>query len=119
MSLDIKKIQRAAANYSGNTSVQTGFPSPATHYREPVIDLNKELTSSQDATFYVRVKGDEWKNFNILNQDILVIDRTLKPTYNTLVLVIIGGDFDIKRFAKDSGKIELWGVITYIIHKAV
>ena len=56
MNLDIKKLQRDIANYSGNKSVETGFPSPATHYREPVIDLNKELTSSQDATFYVRIK---------------------------------------------------------------
>ena len=119
MSLDIKKLQRSTANYSGNKSVQTGFPSPATHYREPVIDLNKELTSSQDATFYVRVKGSSWKKFNIHNEDVLVVDRASKARYNNLVLVIIEGDFDIQRITKDNSKIELWGVITYIIHKAV
>lgn len=119
MNIDIKKIQRSIADYSGNKSVQTGFPSPATHYREPVIDLNKELTSSQDATFYVRIKGNEWKKYNIHNQDVLVVDRALKPTKNRLTLVIIAGDFDIIRFTNNNSNIELWGVITYIIHKAV
>lgn len=119
MSLDIKKLQRSIADYSGNKSVQTGFPSPATHYREPVIDLNKELTSSQDATFYVRIKGNGWENFNIHNQDVLVIDRSLKPRNNNLLLVIIEGDFDVIRLTKNNSKIELWGVITYIIHKVI
>lgn len=100
MELKIKKIQRALVDYNGNTSVQTGFPSPATHYREPVIDLNQALTTSKEATFYVRVKGNEWRDFNILDQDILVIDRALSPALDTLALVIEEGDFNVIRITK-------------------
>ncbi len=112
------KIRRAKENYTGNRSVQTGFPSPATHYREPMIDLNKELSSSRDATFFVRVKGDSWKAYNILDQDVLIIDRSLPATSGKLALVIIDGKFDVRRIS-DEQPVELWGVINYIIHKAI
>ncbi len=106
-------------DYKGNTSVQTGFPSPATHYREPTIDLNQILTSSKEATFYVRVKGNEWHAFNIKDQDVLVIDRALSPAENALGLVVENGEFNVIRIAAQNTEIELWGIITYIIHKAV
>lgn len=119
MELDIKKIKRSQADYKGNISVQTGFPSPATHYREPVIDLNEVLTSSKDATFYVRVSGEQWSDFNILDQDVLVIDRALPPSNNALALVIKEGAFEVMRLQHTDLDIELWGLIAYIIHKAV
>lgn len=114
----LKKVKRAKEDYSGNRSVQTGFPSPATHYREPMIDLNKELSSSRDATFFVRVKGDTWKAFNILDQDVLIIDRALEAESGKLGLVITPEGFDVQRIARNE-TVELWGMISYIIHKAV
>ena len=112
------KVKRAKEDYAGNRSVQTGFPSPATHYREPMIDLNKELSSSRDATFFVRVKGDTWKEYNILDQDVLIIDRALHPSQGKLALVVTPDGFDVQRI--DTNKtVELWGMISYIIHKAV
>ncbi len=120
MEMDISKIKKPVEDYKGNVSVQTGFPSPATHYREPTIDLNKELSTSRDATFFVRVKSNDWKEYNILKDDVLIIDRSLKPTEKQLVLVIIEGNFDVQYFDKEAqDEVVLWGVLTYIIHKAI
>jgi len=120
MHTELQKVQRATEDYKGNQSVQTGFSSPATHYREPVIDLNKELSASRDATFFMRVQGDAWKAHNILNEDVLIIDKSVKPTNKELVLVILDDEFTVKRASdiQKTGAI-LWGTITYIIHKAV
>lgn len=117
---ELLKIKRGEDNYTGNRSVQTGFPSPATHYREPMVDLNKELSSSRDATFFVRVRGNTWKHLNILDQDVLIIDKSQKPQRNQLALVIASDSFHVIRIADTSlNTYTLWGVITYIIHKAV
>ena len=101
-------------------SKQSGFPSPATHYTEPSIDLHKELIINRDATFYVRIDGDELSNYNIWDKDVLLIDRSLAPKKNDLVLVVTDGEFKVIRFPEAFLETEfiLWGLISYIIHYA-
>lgn len=106
-----------AERHIPEVSQQTGFPSPATHYAEPTIDLATELVGNKDATFFVRVAGDHLSHLNIYNQDVLIIDRSLKMQTRKLALVVIEGEFKIKRIEKaEKEEFILWGVITYIIH---
>lgn len=111
------KIIRSKDRHAPEVSLQTGFPSAATHYREAPIDLHNELIYNQDATFFIRVEGNSWKKFNICHNDVLIIDRSFKLKQNRLVLVVQDGEFDIIRFAENQAKSEflLWGIITYII----
>lgn len=98
---------------------QTGFPSPATHYLEPTIDLNQELVKHADATFFVRVEGSAFADVHIYDQDVLIIDRSLVPKVGELALIVNAGDFKIVSMPGNeaSDAIILWGKITYIIHK--
>jgi len=112
------KIKKQAPNHKASVSTQTGFPSPSTHYLEPSIDLNKELIVHKDATFYVRVFGNEWSEFSMLDSDVLIIDRALTPKVGNLVLIVQLGVFKVIRFPTTSGSTSftVWGTITYIIH---
>ena len=112
------KIKKQAPNHKPSVSTQTGFPSPATHYLEPSIDLNKELIYYKDATFYVRVSGDGWSEFSILDKDVLIIDKALRPKPGNLVLIVQQGMFKVMRFSiKNHGRsFIVWGTITYVIH---
>lgn len=112
------KVNVSKNRHQAEVSKQTGFPSAATHYMEASIDLNEELSIHKDATFYVRVKGDTWNGFSILDKDVLIIDRSLQPNFNDLALVVQDGGFKILRipFDKAQETFVLWGVITYIIH---
>jgi len=119
--------------------VKAGFPSPADDYVEKTIDLNSELIKNPPATFFVKVDGDSMTDANIFKDDILIIDKSIEPSNNKIVLAIVNGEFTVKRLkilnniitlqAENSKyndiiitkemDFEVWGVITYIIHKAL
>lgn len=122
--------------YSG--CVEAGFPSPADDHMERMLDLNEEIVRNPAATFFVRVQGHSMKDAGIHPGDILVVDRSLTPTDRQIVVAMIDGEFTVKRFRKNRGKVfleaenpdfksieiredqdmTLWGVVSYIIHKA-
>ena len=116
--LQAGKIKKQVPNHKASVSKQTGFPSPATHYLEPSIDLNKELIRHKDATFYVRVSSNEWAEFSMLHKDVLIIDKALTPKAGNLVLIVQQGAFKVIRFpaTRSSTSFIVWGTITYIIH---
>ena len=122
-----------------SNAVQAGFPSPADDYMEPDLDLNDYLVQNPSATFCVKAIGDSMKDAGISSGDIMVVDKSLEPKNRSIVLAIIDGEFTVKRVNINSNKLYLvpenndflpieiteemdfkvWGVVTYVIHKAV
>ena len=119
------------------SNIQAGFPSPADDYIEDKIDLNKQLIKNPSATYFVKVSGDSMLDANIREGDILVVDKSLKPINNRIVIAAVDGELTVKRLKKVGHKVALvaennkyseikmtnqeliiWGVVTYIIHKA-
>jgi len=136
--LDIYRLvsyQKLALQF--HPSVKAGFPSPAADYMEKTIDLNDELIENKDATFYVRVDGESMKDANILDGDVLIVDRSLTAKNKDIVVASLNGEFTVKRFVKEKGHgflmpenaqykpikitpdddFTVWGVVTYVIHK--
>lgn len=112
------KLKKQQKRHRPEVSRQTGFPSAATHYTEPAIDLHLELVSNQEATFFVRVDGNAYCDLSIYHQDVLVIDRSLHPKRGDLLLVVSEGSFTVVKFDKKLNEAAIvWGVITYVIHK--
>lgn len=77
--------------------VHAGFPSPASDYIESPIDLNKHLIKNGAATFLVRAQGQSMIGSGITDQAVLIVDRSIKPTHNSIVVASIDGEFVCKR----------------------
>ena len=116
--------------------ISAGFPSPADDHLERNLDLNSHLVKHPAATFFVRVNGDSMINAGINDNDILIVDRSLKPSHGKTVIAVVDGHMTVKRLYKESGKlilmpentlykpieikedmnIEIWGVVVTAIH---
>ncbi|MEL6194503.1 MAG: translesion error-prone DNA polymerase V autoproteolytic subunit [Bacteroidota bacterium] len=118
-------------------AVRAGFPSPAEEHIEKYIDLNEHLIQNPPATFFVRVKGNSMTDAGIKDGDTLIIDRSLSAEEGRVVLASTEEGFTVKKVIKKvdgfhlesqssqspsvsiplSDGIEIWGVVTYSIHK--
>ena len=118
--------------------VAAGFPSPADSHVEKRLDLNEFLIRHDAATFFVRVKGDSMVDAGILDNDVLVVDRSLAPRQGCIVVAVVDGEFTVKTLGcdkdgqmclvpanrkhsvitiKDGMNVEIWGVVTGSIRK--
>jgi DNA polymerase V len=80
------------------SKISAGFPSPADDFVEDTIDINEYLISNRPATYLVRVTGDSMEGAAICEGDILVVDASLKPTDQKIVVASVEGEFTVKRF---------------------
>ncbi len=116
--------------------ITAGFPSPAADYEEGKLDLNHYLIKNPPATFIVRVAGDSMTGAGIHEGDLLIVDRSIEPAHNKVVIAVIDGQLTVKRLKIKRGKLslependnypiqnitqgmefEVWGVVTNVIH---
>lgn len=88
-------------------SVVAGFPSPAEQYVEPQLDINTYLIKRREATFLMRVEGDSMRDAAILDGDVIVVDRSLRPANGDIVVASIDGDFTVKYYRNDKEGVRL------------
>lgn len=139
--VDIAKPEEGAllAIPSFLSTVRAGFPSPAEDYIEKKLDINELVVEHPAATFFVKVEGDSMIDAGIRSGDILVVDRSLEAKSGKIVVAVVNGEFTVKRLKIDSKGVFLlpenpryppilveegsecfvWGVVSYIIHKAL
>jgi len=112
--------------------VCAGFPSPAEDLGAKRIDLTHVLITHPQATYLLRASGHSMIEAGIFDNDILVVDRAIKPRNNHIVVAVVDGDFTVKQLyqrqgriklkaanptfpdivPKDGQTIEIWGVVT-------
>ena len=125
-----------ALPFVGN--LPAGFTSPAADYLEDAIDINKLIIKNKDYTFVGKIDGTSMVDASLNDEDIVIIDRSLEPRDNDMVVVSVDGEFTIKYVSIDKDKkvwlvpanpefpkmevtpesdFRIWGVVTYSITK--
>ena len=89
------------------TANATGFGAAADDYMERGIDLNEQLIRNKPATFFMRVSGSSMINAGIYDGDIVIVDRSLKPQNNKIVIAVIDGEMLIRRYEKTMNSLRL------------
>ena len=89
------------------TANATGFGAAADDYMERGIDLNEQLIRNKPATFFMRVSGNSMINAGIFNNDIVIVDRSLKPQNGKIVIAVIDGEMLIRRYEKTMNSLRL------------
>ena len=118
-------------------NIPAGFPSPAADHAQERIDLNKQLILNKEATYIFRVKGDSMTGAGIYEGDALLVDRSMDPKHNNIVIAQLNNEFTVKRLYRRGGVVKLiaenpiypprvikpeeeltiWGVVTFNLHK--
>lgn len=139
----MQSITQSSLNIS---IVHAGFPSPAKDFEEKALDLNKLLIKNQAATFFVRSATSEMSAYGIFENDILIVDRSIKPRDSLVCVVWYNGEFLVRQLnirakgtslaswsigelgnnlAPQTYEIDaeadfyVWGVVVYVIHNPV
>ena len=119
------------------TAVWAGFPSPAADHAQKRIDLNEHLLLNVQASFLFRVRGDSMVDIGIYDGDTLIVDKSLTPAHNSIVLAVLDDEFTVKRLyqrggvvkllpanpayppivLKDDQELSIWGVVTFNLHR--
>lgn len=117
--------------------VAAGWPSPAEDYLDGHIDLSEHLIPRPSSTFIVRVAGWSMRDAGICDGDELIVDRSRTAQDGQIVVAVVDGEFLVKTlrtrgsprlvaanpdFASISLKgrddVQIWGVVTYVLHRA-
>ena len=88
-------------------TVRAGFPSPAADFGETRIDLVAELIAHPQATYLLRVRGLSMVDAGLGDNDIIVVDRALKPSSGNIVVAVVDGEFTCKTLQLRAGRIKL------------
>lgn len=118
-------------------TIPAGFPSPAGDYTEDGLDLNTYLVQNKPATFMFTVRGESMIGAGICDGDKVVVDKSIKPRHNHIVVAVVDGEYTIKRFYKnrscielrpenpryqpitftDGRELQIWGVVVGVVRK--
>lgn len=80
--------------------VYAGFPSPADDYLDPELDFNAYFRKNPAATVAVRVKGDSMVDAFIPHNSIVIVDRSIRPPNNSIVIATLNGENVIKHLVR-------------------
>lgn len=117
------------------TPVKAGFPSPAQDFMEEDIDLVAFLGMNKPSVYIVRVEGNSMQDEHVPNNSYLVVDRSLKPLPNDIVVAVLNGEFTVKTLVKsatgwmlypanavynpivirEGDDFQVWGVVAQVI----
>ena len=116
-----------------------GFALPQQEPSRLLQDIIDHLIIHPNSTFAVHVGNMAMQNLGIFKGDTLLVDRSLEPHHNQIVLAVVDGEFLIRQLHIHQGIVELrpansrfpiitpregheiilWGVVVTVIKRLI
>jgi DNA polymerase V len=87
--------------------VLAGFPSPAEDYAEGGLNVHSYLVRNPVATFFFPVRGDSMQGAQIVDGDILVLDRRITLVDGHAVVAFVQDERLVKSLRLQRGRMAL------------
>ena len=97
----------AVSALSLESNVRAGFPSPAEDFQAKRIDVLERLVKHPQATYCMTVRGESMREAGIFDNDVLLVDRAVKPAHGQIVVAVVDGEFTCKQLWLRAGLIKL------------
>jgi DNA polymerase V len=78
------------------SAVAAGFPSAADDFLEARLDLNEHLIKHPSATYLARAQGHSMRGAGIFDGDTLIVDRSVEPKQDDIVIAALDGELTCK-----------------------
>lgn len=119
-----------------SSKVAAGVPATVDDHVETYVDLQDHLIKNVAMTFLVRVSGQSMIDAGIFENDLLIVDRSIRPAHGKIVIASIDSQFTVKRLHQENNQLFLmpeninftpievtpenemliFGVVTHVIH---
>ena len=126
---------------SFDVRVVAGFPVPLDNdEKSQDIDMLRLLCPHPESSYLIRVQGESMIDAGIESGDIVIVDKSRRePSTKEIAVCELNGEYTLKRVAvdkdgtrwlvpanpefprfqiSDGDAFSVWGIVTYIIHKA-
>ncbi|MGY3211876.1 LexA family protein [Mucilaginibacter sp. HD30] len=84
-----------------------GFRLPMLTHEEPALDISDITVVDPDNTYYMRMGSGSMTGYHILEDHVLVIDRSLAPVPGCIVVFFHEGDFYVREYCPEHGQLSL------------
>jgi DNA polymerase V len=86
-----------------------GFRLPMLTHEEPALDITDITVIDPDNTYYMRMGSEAMTGYHILQDHVLVIDRSLKPVPGCIVVFFHEGAFYTREYCPRGDQLLLKG----------
>lgn len=111
------------------STVQAGFPSPASGDRHDSLSIDEYLVERPSQTVLITVKGDSMIDAGIVPGDVVIVEKRQLANIGDIVVAIVDDEFTLKTLAREAnefvlipankayptirpkGKLEIFGVV--------
>jgi len=87
--------------------ISAGFPSQTEDFLLESISMEEWLIPNPSSTYLIKVVGESMLQAGILPGDFVLVDRSLTPRNNDIVVVRIEDEWTMKYFFREKGRIVL------------
>lgn len=88
-------------------TVEAGFPSPAEEELSDTMSLDEYLIENKESSYILRVSGNSMKDAGIIDGDMVIVDRGVKPKEDDIVIAEVDGNWTMKYLRKKKNKFFL------------